>query len=526
MVCEDFNEFDKLTYGSPSVTHYYTLTHHKYSYDEAKAYATANGGYLAIPNFASENALLANLLFARNVAWLGLEDTTRPTPLCDIDFSGTCPTNVARFRDINGLVPVYLNWLGNEPDNPYYPTDKNKWGEFIVSPAGEHWAIMTGSGKWRSAGMHVVSSQDELKYQALIEFDSRPSCAYDKNSTNPMNSVGISTPVCNPQIYRPGTKAASLASGRGESTSTCLTAPVNSAIYCPDYFPNNCIISGFTTSCESNITGCTGRKYPGSHSCGVGLVPCRENTWRCPTAIDGANVCADLTGTLGTPMQCSELPCWRQSDIIPQGTPQGSNDKRNDATNDDGSCGGNIYIFNGQDLRCRYQQAFGLAGSCCNGSKSALMGLISCTDSEVELAQKRTDGKCKSLGSYCAERTIFGLCVKRKKSYCCYDSKLSFLIAEEARKQLNSISWGSASNPICRGLSPTEFEKLDFSQINTTALTNSLGITQSSSANIHNGTDSSQSVSSYRHRVIDEANNSALGVGQNIDDRFNLLEGR
>ena len=47
---------------------------------------------------------------------------------------------------------------------------------------------------------------------------------------------------------------------------------------------------------------------------------------------------------------------------------------------------------------------------------------------------------------------------------CNFNSKLARIINEQGRPQLNK-GWGSASNPECKGFTPEEFQKLDFSKI-------------------------------------------------------------
>ncbi len=52
----------------------------------------------------------------------------------------------------------------------------------------------------------------------------------------------------------------------------------------------------------------------------------------------------------------------------------------------------------------------------------------------------------------------------KKKSFCCFNSKLGRIFNEQERPQLGK-GWGSAEGPQCRGFAPEEFQKLDFSEI-------------------------------------------------------------
>lgn len=59
------------------------------------------------------------------------------------------------------------------------------------------------------------------------------------------------------------------------------------------------------------------------------------------------------------------------------------------------------------------------------------------------------------------------ICVEHKKTYCCFNSKLSRIVHEQGRPQLQGdiSSWGGPESPNCRGFTPEEFQMLDFSRI-------------------------------------------------------------
>jgi len=54
--------------------------------------------------------------------------------------------------------------------------------------------------------------------------------------------------------------------------------------------------------------------------------------------------------------------------------------------------------------------------------------------------------------------------VQKKKTYCCFGSPLARIAAEQGRIQLG-FDFGTAKSPNCRGFTPEEFQKLDFSKI-------------------------------------------------------------
>jgi len=147
-------------------------------------------------------------------------------------------------------------------------------------------------------------------------------------------------------------------------------------------------------------------------------------------------------------------------------TPQGINDKKNDAPVTEEGCLGTIYIMNGRDMRCRPPGVQTGFSDCCKKT-TTWFGLGRCSETERQLAALRSwgklDGNCHYVGEYCAEKWL-GVCVQRKKTYCCFSSPLARIIHEYGRPQLG-IGWGDPKAPNCRGFTPEEFQKLDFSKI-------------------------------------------------------------
>lgn len=111
-----------------------------------------------------------------------------------------------------------------------------------------------------------------------------------------------------------------------------------------------------------------------------------------------------------------------------------------------------------------------------------IMDILMCTptDEENKLGMLRGSNLCRDLGSYCAKKTAFGICKKRKRTFCCWNSTLAKLIATQGRAQIGK-GWGSAKKPNCSGFTMDEFKKLnlgtmDFSEFYAEVKTNTLGI--------------------------------------------------
>jgi len=215
--------------------------------------------------------------------------------------------------------------------------------------------------------------------------------------------------------------------------------------------------------------------------------------------------------------QCSQFACYGHADDKTD-TPAGSHDAHDDGWNDDGSCSGKIYIFNGKDSRCKIfdtswiqtlqdlDPAYAVSpygiwqkyshsrnadiifgslptsqkekmfnGGCCAKQKGFTQDYMGCTSGEKELVELKAEGKCYRIGDgYCAKHWSTGIgkakitrkeiCLKYKYSYCCFSSKLARIINEQGRPQIDK-DWGSSKSPECKGFTPQEFEKLDFSKI-------------------------------------------------------------
>lgn len=122
-------------------------------------------------------------------------------------------------------------------------------------------------------------------------------------------------------------------------------------------------------------------------------------------------------------------------------------------------------IFKGDDDRCS-KCAVSFKDCCGSGTGwGKSIGLTDCSPEERTLKKKRTAGLCHYVGTYCAEKIpIIGTCIKKKSTYCCFGSKLSKAFHEQGRAQIK-LGWGEAKNPICRGFTIEEIQKIDFSKL-------------------------------------------------------------
>ena len=125
---------------------------------------------------------------------------------------------------------------------------------------------------------------------------------------------------------------------------------------------------------------------------------------------------------------------------------------------------GDLRFFKGARRACTIK--WGGLANCCRNS-GLLVGLAGCSRAEIELGKERHAGNTHYLGKRCAKR-VFGVCLRRKRVWCVFGSKLGRILHEQARPQLG-IGWGS-----CRGFTVAEIERIDFDRLDLTEFTENL----------------------------------------------------
>ncbi len=126
-----------------------------------------------------------------------------------------------------------------------------------------------------------------------------------------------------------------------------------------------------------------------------------------------------------------------------------------------------LTLFRGTRNTCS-SKVFGVL-NCCKGKGFPLIPGISllvalgCDREEVLLHQRDAQGLCAYVGTYCSDKFL-GVCLTKKKVYCCFESKLSRILQEQGRKQLPK-PWGKPRQEQCEGFSLDEFAQLDLSSM-------------------------------------------------------------
>ena len=245
--------------------------------------------------------------------------------------------------------------------------------------------------------------------------------------------------------------------------------------YAPTTSGGNCNKTDTDTSNinSSTLDDACNSSTPTANNCARKEFKCQYNNERPPVWVDNK-------------WQCSPFPCYGEESVEVAGTVEGANDTNNDGWSEDGACNGQIYIFNGKDHRCRDSDVFfGLTGGGCCEKDKVFAGLVQCKENEKILAKKNKAEFCHYVGTYCSKYLKLGfakICIQKSKSHCCFSSKIARAIQEQGRPQL-SIDWGSGNSPQCRGFTPEEFQKLDFSKID---LSNEFDIPTINSSELNN----------------------------------------
>jgi conjugal transfer mating pair stabilization protein TraN len=126
-----------------------------------------------------------------------------------------------------------------------------------------------------------------------------------------------------------------------------------------------------------------------------------------------------------------------------------------------------LTLFKGERETCS-SKVFGVL-NCCKGKGFPLIPgiqflvLLGCSRKEVLLHQRDAQGLCAYVGTYCSD-SVLGVCLTKKKVYCCFESKLSRILQEQGRQQL-SKPWAKPKAEQCLGFTIDEFARLDLSQM-------------------------------------------------------------
>ena len=131
--------------------------------------------------------------------------------------------------------------------------------------------------------------------------------------------------------------------------------------------------------------------------------------------------------------------------------------------------GGEVTIFKGKRYRCDLNLA-GFIQNCCR-KKGLFSG--ACPAATKELRARRDEARaCHYVGIH--KKKVLGVTLKKRKVYCCFNSKMARVVHEQARGQLiekglwdatDNGGWGRAKSPFCGGMTAEQLQEIDFDAV-------------------------------------------------------------
>ena len=131
--------------------------------------------------------------------------------------------------------------------------------------------------------------------------------------------------------------------------------------------------------------------------------------------------------------------------------------------------GRRVTIFKGKRYRCDLNLT-GFIQNCCR-KKGLFSG--ACPRSTKELRARRDDaGACHYVGIH--KKKVLGITLKKRKVYCCFNSKVARMVHEQTRGQLiqkglwptaANGGWGRPRNPNCGGMTAEQLQEIDFDAV-------------------------------------------------------------
>ena len=261
---------------------------------------------------------------------------------------------------------------------------------------------------------------------------------------------------------------------------------------------SNTVSPNYTTTsatCPSSTTLINGECV--SYSCPLSGTP--------QGSAPGQNyTCVEPSGSSN--YYCSPNLCYNDTTNTPVSTPETMPaPQTNNGKVTSSGCSGSIYIFPGQALQCT--RDFVLGENCCSRGKFLLGGrscssnsqilaeaiiydkqysppvpvysgsgdmntapITSCSESSIATGCGQ-QGEAIYLGDYCSLKLpVIGTCLAQTYVFCKFQGLLATIIQAQGRAQLaggpDAVSWGSVSSPNCTGFTPTQFQELNFADMN------------------------------------------------------------
>ena len=130
----------------------------------------------------------------------------------------------------------------------------------------------------------------------------------------------------------------------------------------------------------------------------------------------------------------------------------------------------NLQIMPGANYAC-HKDLTGFSNCCQDAGWGQSLGLAQCSENEKTLIQMQQAGECHYVGDYCSDKSLFGICLQRTMSYCCFQGSLARIINEAGRPQIGKV-WGNPQGPDCSGFTVAQFQSLNLANVDFSSFYN------------------------------------------------------
>ena len=189
------------------------------------------------------------------------------------------------------------------------------------------------------------------------------------------------------------------------------------------------------------------------------------------TSMDHVYKCQEQTNKTVTQSSCTTQMCFSGQCFTISGANDSNDLGKAFSALSIGQMGGadyanavnNLKIMSGNAMRCR-KAVLGFSNCCKDSGWGESLGLASCDDQEKQLIKQQETKACHYVGTYCSNKSFFGVCLQKSMRYCCFEGSLARIVNEAGRPQVNK-GWGSAKNADCSGFTIDQFQQLDLSKV-------------------------------------------------------------
>lgn len=131
-----------------------------------------------------------------------------------------------------------------------------------------------------------------------------------------------------------------------------------------------------------------------------------------------------------------------------------------------------LTIFKGTPMRCR-KAVLGFRNCCKDSGWGVDLGLTQCSEEEKTLMIRQEAKATHYVGTYCSQKSFFGICTEKAMRYCAFEGTLAKIVHQAGRPQIGK-GWGTPKEADCSGFTVEEFQQLDLTNVDFSEFTDDL----------------------------------------------------